>query len=102
MKELLLAALICLPTFALDEATVFNNIVDRLEKEELCPKGLPNELQDGSQEKFWKRQTVLTPLNAYQSPITYKLRYSKFGCGLGKKGAMVIAPGRSEAYPEYY
>jgi lysophospholipase len=102
MKELLLAALICLPTFALDEATVFNNIVDRLEKEELCPKGLPNELQDGSQEKFWKRQTVLTPLNAYQSPITYKLRYSKFGCGLGKKGAMVIAPGRSEASPEYY
>ncbi|MCF8057866.1 MAG: alpha/beta hydrolase [Bacteriovoracaceae bacterium] len=94
MKKMFLVAIFCLPTMALEEATVYNEMVNRFEKEEFCP--------EKPQERFWKRKSVLTPLVAYQGPMTYKLRFSKFGCSVGKKGAMVIAPGRAEASPEYY
>jgi len=80
-------------TYALNEAHVKSLVSEKMENDYKCPSG----------ESFWKRQVVATKLDALQKVSnTYRLRYSKFGCSLGKKGSLVISPGRSESSPEYY
>jgi len=80
--------------FAMPETIVLQEMMSKFEKPEFCAEK-PSEL-------VWKRRVVETPLNAYKNGSKYRLRYSKFGCNLGNKGSIVIAPGRSEGSPEYY
>lgn len=80
---------------ALEEKYAYSEIVDYLQNGKKCD-GNPN--QD-----FWELKSVKTPFYAFQSQgKKYHLRYSKFGCSIGKKGALVIGPGRTEASVEYY
>ncbi len=50
----------------------------------------------GSDHAFWTRTFAINPNDGY------KVRYSRFGCAPGAKGAIVIAPGRTEPAYEYY
>jgi lysophospholipase len=93
-KLFFVAMSLSLTTQALEESSLFDEMVARYQTVEYC--------DDAPQEYFWKRIAVATPMKAYEGPLTYKLRYSKFGCTLGRKGALVIAPGRAEGSPEYY
>ncbi len=94
LKSILLGLSLGLSAHALEEANIYDEMVNRYEVPEYC--------EEAPRELFWKRMAVATPLKAYEGPLSYKLRYSQFGCGLGKKGALVIAPGRAEGSPEYY
>lgn len=91
---LLLSFFLSTFTMAMPETIVLQEMINKFEKPEFCVEK-PTEF-------VWKRRVVETPLNAYQSGRKYRLRYSKFGCSLGAKGSIVIAPGRSEGSPEYY
>jgi lysophospholipase len=64
-------------------------------------------------EPFWKIMTIpmkvqmpaeINRLNHVTKvkKIDYDLKGSKFGCGLGKHGSLVISPGRTESSIEYY
>jgi lysophospholipase len=86
-------SLMTLPSFALEEGLVKNTMIELMNSQRKC---------ESTGEDHWKREFVKTPTIAFGTKLDYKLRYSRFGCDLGKKGAMVIAPGRSEASPEYY
>lgn len=94
MRALALILLLnSLNTFGIEEATVLNEMILKLTQDIKC--------KDGS-ESFWQRKKVMTPLHAFSSGAKYGLRYSQFGCDLGDRGAVVIAPGRTESSPEYY
>ena len=91
---ILLALSLCASPQALEESQSYTEMIKRFEATEYC--------DEKPEEKFWKRMSVDTPLNAYKGPLTYKLRFSKFGCSLGEKGSIVVSPGRAEGSPEYY
>ena len=80
--------------YCLSESTVFDTISTYMTSGHKC--------QDGSGKDFWKRKVVSTPYSQKDMTKKYRLRYSEYGCTLGEKGALVIAPGRSESSPEYY
>lgn len=96
MKKLIfpLVAMSSLSSFAINEADVYTAMKNRFESTEYCA--------ERPVEMFWKRMVVQTPKKAFKGARTYNLRYSKFGCTLGKKGAILVSPGRSEGSPEYY
>lgn len=95
MKSWILAlSLVTTSAYSLEEERSLETIVDYLNNGKTC--------SSVDLRPFWQLKTVKTPLNAFEKGATYNLRYSKFGCTLGKKGALVIAPGRAEASPEYY
>lgn len=64
----------------------------------------------------WQIKTVAVPLTTHSTPSLnnplgsklsepvgkYRLRYSIFGCELGKNGSIIIVPGRGEGSPEFY
>ena len=79
---------------ALEESKVKADIIDKMENGHFCANG----------EVFWKRKVAVTKLDVHKvnDNQTYRVRYSKYGCSLGKKGSLVISPGRSESSPEYY
>ncbi len=95
MKSIFLTlGLLATSSFALEESTSYNTIVDYLNNDKTC--------SEVDLRPFWQLKTLKTPLNAFEKGSKYNLRYSKFGCYLGEKGSLVIAPGRAEASPEYY
>jgi lysophospholipase len=80
-------------TFALPEEQSYDGMIGVVENNKMCANGM---------NKFWEIKTLQTPLKPFKKGKTYSLRYSKFGCHKGEKGSLVIAPGRTEASPEYY
>jgi lysophospholipase len=79
---------------AIEEDQSYDAIVDFLVSGKTC--------SDDDSQAFWQLKTIPTPKRAFQNGRKYQLRYSKYGCTLGSKGALVISPGRTEASPEYY
>ncbi|WP_417207627.1 serine aminopeptidase domain-containing protein [Antarctobacter sp.] len=82
-----LLAILAAPVSALDEATVFDKTVAYLTRDADC--------SEATTEPGWERRVLTMPRDGY------RLRYSRFGCAPGAKGALVIAPGRSEPSYEY-
>ncbi len=83
--------------FALNEDVVYEQVVEQIESKKQCV----DEQNDSSD--FWKLRKVKGVFNALAGDNSpYWVRYSKFGCTLGKKGSLVVAPGRSESSAEYY
>ncbi|NNK78061.1 MAG: alpha/beta fold hydrolase [Litoreibacter sp.] len=76
------------PVWALDENLVFDQMIDRYSKDMRC----------GNQRDFpgWERRQVSNPKDGY------KIRYSRFGCTLSDRGALVILPGRGDGSYEYF
>jgi lysophospholipase len=96
-KKLLLSLsflLTATSNYALDESKVFDTISTYMTSGHKC--------QSATDKDFWKRKVVETPYSQKNTSKKYRLRYSEYGCELGEKGALVIAPGRSESSPEYY
>ncbi|MCP5086270.1 MAG: hypothetical protein GY952_05650 [Rhodobacteraceae bacterium] len=73
--------------WALEETAVFETIIARIEGDTPC---------EGGAEPFWQRLIAQNPQDGY------RVRYSRFGCKLGRKGVIIVAPGRTEASVEYY
>lgn len=84
----LLWAFLADPAAALDEAAVPAEIVARLTAPAGCTPG-----RDAA---GWERRALEIPRDGY------RLRYSRFGCDLGAKGALVLLPGRGEFSPEFF
>lgn len=92
--------------WSIDESLVFNKngdqidsvILDKFYENKICDNELKNQ--------FWTLKMVKTDRGtlpaSYTFPGKYRLRYSRFGCELGKLGALVIAPGRGEASIDYF
>lgn len=75
------------PALALEETTVLNRVVGYLAADRDCSAA--------GKDPGWERRVLDMPHDGY------RLRYSRFGCAIGEKGALVIAPGRSEPSYEY-
>ncbi len=75
------------PAVALDEVTVLDRMLDYLAADQDCGEAV--------KAPGWERRVLDIPRDGY------RLRYSRFGCDVGDKGALVIAPGRSEPSYEY-
>lgn len=84
-----LALLVGGPVSALDEAVVFDEITAYLARDADCSETGPGDLPG------WERRVITVPRDGY------RLRYSRFGCAPGARGALVISPGRSEPSYEY-
>ncbi len=97
---------ISLPIFALPESTSLETMISYMEDGKTCDDGTD----------FWKRKSVEVVKNIYSHPTpfhrfgkileepngSYRVRYSKYGCGLGTKGSIVVAPGRGESSVDYF
>lgn len=85
--------------YALEEDQVFTAITDLMNSPANC---------ETAPLTAWSvRVAPNAPLNTYPSlkrkgDENYNLRYSKFGCFIGDKGSLVIAPGRTESSVEFY
>jgi lysophospholipase len=77
-----------LPVWALDENKVFDQMVQLYRADLDCDEAL--------QYPGWERRTLTVPDDGY------RLRYSRFGCSLGGRGALVLFPGRGEGSFEYF
>lgn len=83
-------ALLCLarPVLALDEALVFDRMIDLYAQDISC--------DTGSTTPAWERGVVVNPNDGYRA------RYSRFGCTVGPRGSILLLPGRGEGSFEYY
>lgn len=79
--------LACSPARALDGETVFDKMVAYIAADQGCG--------EAGRWPGWERRVVPIPRDGY------RLRYSRFGCAPGDRGALVISPGRSEPSYEY-
>jgi len=91
---------------AFEESESLEKMISLIEDGHKCENG----------SDFWKRKVVEVTKNIYSRPSltrkfgkklsnpngTYRMRYSKYGCELGNKGAIVISPGRGESSVDYY
>jgi len=81
--------------FSLEESEVFKTISDYIVLGKTC--------DERPYENFWRVQTANTRVHtSFWAKGDYTLSYSKFGCGLGENGSVVIAPGRTESSIEFY
>ncbi|MGP6086780.1 alpha/beta fold hydrolase [Antarctobacter jejuensis] len=80
-------ALFAGPALALEESGVLDRMTAYLTADVDCSEA---EAAPG-----WERRVLEMPHDGY------RLRFSRFGCKVGDKGALVIAPGRSEPSYEY-
>ena len=81
--------------YSLDESVSFSEIKTILLEGKKC------DLRP--EEDFWKVGTVRTEVHTkFWKKETYPLTFSKFGCGLGVNGSIVISPGRTESSLEFY
>lgn len=89
MRHFLFGLLVVLaaPALALEETTVFERTLAYLTRDADCA--------EATSEPGWERRVLTVPRDGY------RLRYSRFGCAPGDRGALVIAPGRSEPSYEY-
>ncbi|MEO0335793.1 MAG: alpha/beta hydrolase [Pseudomonadota bacterium] len=82
---------------ALEENKVFETVTNAFESETTC---------EGSDQKFWQLRMVEAPIGAvpasYPPFRSYHLRFSQYGCEIGDKGSIVLAPGRGESSIEYF
>lgn len=89
LRPFLYVILICLaaPVAALDEETVLDRMLAFFARDADCSevRSTPG----------WERRVLSVGRDGY------RLRYSRFGCAPGARGALVIAPGRSEPSYEY-
>lgn len=84
-------------SWSLNEEHVFNEIKESLLNDKKC------DFAGKENESFWKVFSAPTKVSTYdKGKVPYSVYGSKFGCGLGKYGSLVIAPGRSEASIEFY
>ena len=92
-----LSVLLAMPAQALLEDVSLEVVVEAFESQQKC---------ETNGENFWQLKKVETPLGvvpaSYPPFRSYNLRFSQYGCELGEKGAIVIAPGRGESSIEYY
>ncbi len=95
------------PSFALSEQIAYETLKDNL------IHGLNCQNEGREKEPFWKVMNVKTKIHmpakinrlrmvTKVKEIPYNLKGSKFGCGVGKNGSIVIGPGRTESSIEYY
>ncbi len=83
-------------SFALNEATVLEDMKNIITNGRTCKTVRTHE-------NFWKIKRVTTQVHLkYWKKGDYDLHFSKFGCGIGKYGSIVIAPGRTESSVEFY
>lgn len=84
-------------SIALEESGVVSEIKNAVLNGRKC------DVSGRTSESFWKPMKVKTRIHVkYWKKGDYYLHFSKFGCGLGRYGSVVIAPGRTEASVEYY
>ncbi|MDU8910214.1 serine aminopeptidase domain-containing protein [Aestuariicoccus sp. MJ-SS9] len=91
MHVLLFGLVLCLlayPAAALDEEHVYDRMIALYAQDKGC--------DDAPEYPAWERRKVTNPGDGYV------LRYSRFGCSLGARGALVPFPGRGEGSFEYY
>ena len=89
---ILLLTVFAVPVAALDEATVLEKTLAYLSRDADCTE---TTTEPATTQPGWERRVLTMPHDGY------RLRYSRFGCAPGAKGALVIAPGRSEPSYEY-
>lgn len=82
-----LMMLVAAPVAALDETDVLETVTAYLRADADCAAA--------NAAPGWERRVLEMPGDGY------RLRYSRFGCVPGAKGAIVISPGRSEPSYEY-
>ena len=95
--------------WSLIEGTVNSTIQSYIKAKKKC------EVTGREDEAFWKVFSADTKVHQFRhtdikfildpnflSKVDYKIYGSKFGCGLGEKGSIVVSPGRTESSPEYY
>ncbi|WP_089279068.1 alpha/beta fold hydrolase [Antarctobacter heliothermus] len=87
-----LLTLLATPVMALDETTVLEKTVAYLSRDADCTQV---STEPATTLPGWERRVLTMHHDGY------RLRYSRFGCAPGAKGALVIAPGRSEPSYEY-
>lgn len=81
--------------YALEESSVFEAIRENIMAGKTC--------DEEPLESFWKVQSTKTRVyTSFWGKEDYQINYSKFGCGIGEKGSVVIAPGRTESSVEFY
>ena len=96
---LLLSIILNSWAFAVEEDKVFKAMTDLMNSANNCAS---------APRTAWETRIVHTPqltwpnLSPRSEFKTYKLRYSRFGCEIGEKGALVVSPGRTESSIEFY
>jgi lysophospholipase len=84
----LVLVLLAGPVLALDEATVFDQMIELYSQDLECAAV--------SDDPAWERGFVANQNDGY------RVRYSRFGCEIGPRGSIVLFPGRGEGSFEYY